>query len=512
MKKILALCIFVFCMGSTAFAEKEIDYSSVAPSLPEKIYCDEVIDDVPVSFFGDVDLSPNAASSWEDEFYAKLGSVYSPEKIVEQTTGRFNDGRYYIWAPYVDFNLDYSLGNEEEQAWIRAEQIHEVYARYLQNNPEYFYLMPRQYGMGYSVIYLSGKIRVWFAPVIAYEEPDFDGSTEALYGLKEKYKELVAEIAKIKEEIYFQGMTDLDKLLLAHDYIIDHFAYYYVKDDNSGVVDYGDGFSYNAYGALVNKKGVCQGLSYAYPCILKALGYPIENIRQIRSNELKHMWNLVKLEDTWYHVDLTWDDPLYANADGVYDMNNDAYQFEVHDYFLMSDATNTAERVAEGYKEFNLEVLGYDDTMHTLADDASFESGYLFNDPTNGSSVIRGRVEYEDGYYKKYYKNDDVYFTSDTLKAPDYLVSQITYNQYGVPMVWVLGSNKRTIFNEDAIHYISYYDKVGRLTEVKAINQTLQYFGMYPLDDYIKPKAGETAKIITVNSGFKPIANVAVMK
>ena len=502
MKKIVLSMILFLMVQGAVYGENQLDYSLMAASPEARIY--EIEEDPESPYLFDVDLGFETTLSWEDEFYNKLDGVFSPENIVNQQVGKFDGTNYYyIFAPYVDFQLDFSLGNIQQQASVRALQIHEVYTRYLQNNPEYFYLIPRQYGISYDVT-SKNKLRIWLAPVIAYDFPGFDGSKEALSELVTKYNILMSVIEDIKEEIYFEGMTDLDKLLLAHDYIINNCAYYLEGDY------YGDGYSYNAYGILVNRKGVCQGLSYAYPCILKALGYGMENVRQIRSDELKHMWNFVKFGDSWYHVDLTWDDPLYAVSGGQYDMTNESLQHEHHGYFLMSDATNTKKRAAKGYTEFTLEILGYDDNDHLLADDNSYESGYFFNDPVNNAlAEVPGRVEYENGYYKKYYKNDNVCFTSDTIKAQKYMVSQITYNQYDVPQVLVLGAKQRTRPNETVTQYISYYEN-GRFKKTIPVTQSLTGFGMFPADDYVKPESGQSVKIMTM-SGFTPIANVAIM-
>lgn len=502
MKKIVLGVLLFLMMQGIVYGENRLSYSLMAAPLEENIY--EIEEMEGMFFFSDVDLSSGTTLSWEEEFYNKLDSVYAPENIVNQSVRQLDSGKYYIQAPGVVFKRDDSLGTPSQQASLRISQIHEVYARYLQNNPEYFYLIPRNYGGVYS--YNLYTVTVYFRPVIASNFPDFDGSKEALLGLVTKYNTLMSVIEDIKEEIYFDGMTDLDKLLLAHDYIIDNCAYYRTCDEN-GKEYYGDGYSYNSYGILVNKKGVCQGLSYAYPCILKALGYGTENIRQIRSDEIRHMWNFVKLGDNWYHVDLTWDDPLYAYSGEEYDMTNESLQYEHHDHFLMSNETNAKKRVAKGYMGFTLEILGYNDSEYSLADDNSYESGYIFNDPVNNALVeIPGRIEYENGYYKKYYANNDLYFLSDTLKAQKYMVSQIT----NVPQVLVLGSKQRTRPNETVTQYISYYED-GRFLKTIPVTQSLTGFGMVPVDDYVKPQNGQSAKIITMDSNFTPAANTPIM-
>ena len=79
---------------------------------------------------------------------------------------------------------------------------------------------------------------------------------------------------------------------------------------------------------------------------------------------MKHMWNFVKLDDKWYHVDLTWDDPTYRpSGGGRYDMTDASLQHEHHDYFLISDEENTQKRNEAGYTGFTLEILGYEDSL-----------------------------------------------------------------------------------------------------------------------------------------------------
>lgn len=521
MKKIIFGVIFILIMQSVALAEKKPDYSLMAAPLEETAeYIGELseLEEQEQEALGihvsAPDLSAGGAQTWEEEFYESLDSVCNPEDMVNQTLIAFNNGSYGIEAPIVVyFDLDSSMGTIDAQAKVRAAQLNEVALRYISDNPEYFYLSPRSYGWKKGEI--NGKLAVSFIQIIGKDLPEFDGTQEALNGLKEKYDTLISEINKIKNEIYFEGMTELDKLVLAHDYITENSAYYRIDvvDEEGKTIsyDYGDGYSYNAYGILVNKKGVCQGLSYAYPCVLKALGYPIENIRQIRSTEMMHMWNFVKLGNKWYHVDLTWDDPLYQSSSGKYDMNDDSSQHEIHDYLLISNDTNTENRNEAGYASFSLEILGEDALQPSAADDTEYESGYFFNDPVDSNlNSVPGRVEHTDEGYRKYYMNSEVYFMNDTLKAPKYIISQAV-NRNGVQVVYVLGSKQRSKPNEKITQYTVSY-KNGRFLKTSTKSYNLTGFGILQLSDYAAPENGTTIKIITVASDFSPVANVPVMK
>lgn len=440
--------------------------------------------------------------------------LLAPENIASQPVGKFVDGEFYVPVripiAFVTKNvIDSSnrLFNAELKA--RAEEISEVFSRFLADNPEYFHLRPRSYGYNFIKVENTqyNVYNVIYMPIICYDFPDFNGSKGDMAEIKTKYENMMNVINSIAESLCFDGMTDLDRLLLAHDYIIDKNAYYLTTDE-AGKYYYGDGYSYSPYGIFMNKQGVCQGLSYAYPALLKAMGFPIENIRQIRSPEMKHMWNFVKLGDNWYHVDLTWDDPCVVDNNGVYDMNKEDYQMEYHDCFLMSNDKNTEKRNSAGYENFTTEILGFDDEDVLLADDDTYESGYMFNDPIHiNSTIIPGRVEYQDGYYKKYYTNNNVYFNYDTLKASPYAVSQAFDGT-----VVFLGSKSRTVSNLDVSFYVCYYDKDGRFIETERVNETIKNFGKYPIN-INKPAGTALTKIITVNiNSITPIANVPVIE
>ena len=56
---------------------------------------------------------------------------------------------------------------------------------------------------------------------------------------------------------------------------------------------------------LVEKYGICSGYSDTMKIFLDKL-----NIINYKISNDQHIWNLVYLDGTWYHLDLTWDDPI----------------------------------------------------------------------------------------------------------------------------------------------------------------------------------------------------------
>lgn len=107
-------------------------------------------------------------------------------------------------------------------------------------------------------------------------------------------------------------MSDDDKVLKIHDYIINNTRYDINKVNEA---------SYTALGPLFNGTAVCSGYADLMALFLNKFG--IKNYK-IASNT--HVWNALFINGEWLHLDLTWDDPITKNSDV------DTLQ---HDFFLV---------------------------------------------------------------------------------------------------------------------------------------------------------------------------------
>ena len=77
----------------------------------------------------------------------------------------------------------------------------------------------------------------------------------------------------------------------------------------------------NIYGTLINKEAVCEGYAKTFKYILDKLDIPCIIACGIGQNSKgqteSHAWNYVKLNDVWYAVDVTWDDPVIIGNGSV---------------------------------------------------------------------------------------------------------------------------------------------------------------------------------------------------
>lgn len=99
---------------------------------------------------------------------------------------------------------------------------------------------------------------------------------------------------------------------LAHNYIINHSKYDSDKSDKN-INNY---LSSIAYGPLLQGYGICGGYTDAMAIILDRFSIP--NFKIISEN---HIWNAVKIDGKWYHLDLTWDDPVTSDGSDVLEYN-----------------------------------------------------------------------------------------------------------------------------------------------------------------------------------------------
>ncbi len=113
--------------------------------------------------------------------------------------------------------------------------------------------------------------------------------------------DLTAFETAVKDALSYveESMTDLQKAIILHDYLVINCKYNTSSSRPKKV--------FNAYGAMVDKTAVCQGYALAYKYLLERAGI---TSYMVTSESMNHAWNMVKLDGRYYHVDVTFDDPL----------------------------------------------------------------------------------------------------------------------------------------------------------------------------------------------------------
>ena len=108
-----------------------------------------------------------------------------------------------------------------------------------------------------------------------------------------------------------------------HDYLVHNVKY----DENYRAI------SHTPEGLMRNKTAVCDGYARTYRLLLLMLGIESDFATGSAGGE-DHAWNLVEMEDGWYHVDVTWDDPIVPGGEDtiqyLYFLKNDEDMQKTH--------------------------------------------------------------------------------------------------------------------------------------------------------------------------------------
>lgn len=164
-------------------------------------------------------------------------------------------------------------------------------------------------------------------------------SAAVKYGI---YEGLSAEEEKVAKKahavlasVVTDDMEEIEKIAALHDYIVLNTAYdttyrYYSVEDT-----------------LIRGTAVCQGYAETMELFLNVLG--IENqLIYGTCDGVSHVWNLIFLDGSWYHMDVTWDDPLNENG-------KDMPGYVRYEYFMTDDvamAGNHTWKTAEYPRAF----------------------------------------------------------------------------------------------------------------------------------------------------------------
>ena len=138
-----------------------------------------------------------------------------------------------------------------------------------------------------------------------------------LYDDRMKYI-LDFNVDKIIKDIIKDNMSDREKIKVIHDYIINHTKYDQDRADKKITKYQSD----TAFGALEEGYAICSGYADSMMLFLEKFG-----IRNYKIASDNHVWNYVYVDNQWYHLDLTWDDPVNDKNEDILD----------HTYFLITD-------------------------------------------------------------------------------------------------------------------------------------------------------------------------------
>ncbi|MBB4823318.1 transglutaminase-like putative cysteine protease [Sporosarcina luteola] len=137
-----------------------------------------------------------------------------------------------------------------------------------------------------------------------------DGNIQFTYSVpvatvKDHQKQLHTKVKSVLKSVNKPRSSDFEKVKAIHDYLVHNVAY----DGQNYKRKTVPASSYSAYGSLINGIAVCDGYTKAAQLLMNQLGIENHYVSGFANGE-EHSWNLVKLDGNYYHLDITWDDPL----------------------------------------------------------------------------------------------------------------------------------------------------------------------------------------------------------
>ena len=179
-----------------------------------------------------------------------------------------------------------------------------------------------------------------------------------------------AELDEILSQIN-STMSDEQKALVIHDYLVYEYEYDY---DNLTAGTLPED-SYRSGGLIMNRTGVCQAYAYAFYYLMSK--FNIE-CYVTSSDSMNHAWNIIKIQDAYYHVDCTFDDPVRDRLGQV-----------EHNYFLCSDTVIQDEN--HEHNGWNLTNLKCDSDKYDSAYWINVSSKICFDGET--AYYLRGNAD-----------------------------------------------------------------------------------------------------------------------
>lgn len=154
-----------------------------------------------------------------------------------------------------------------------------------------------------------------------------------------------------------QDKSTVEKIKIVHDYLVDNTEYDLAAGENI----------YNVYGTLIDKKSVCEGYARSFKYIMDDLNIPCIIACGIGKNSSgnaeSHAWNYVQIDEQWYAIDVTWDDPVITGPGYLSEARKQESKYE---YYLKGSNKFFEDHFEDGnivgeanFKYPTLSVLNY---------------------------------------------------------------------------------------------------------------------------------------------------------
>lgn len=284
-----------------------------------------------------------------------LGGLFHPAKACAAETGDWAGAKKALIAAYKEYKTEVDLTEYNLNYKTEYNSLKETMSQVINETPYIFYA-----ATSYTVSRSSATnqiVKIGLGYTDEYKKPDGTIRKKKIKNTRIKLNAAVDEAMSRVDS----RMTKLEKAMVLHDYIVSNTTY--TKNTTKQ-------FRLTEIGVFLKHKANCQGYALAYGILMQKAGIPVQ---YVSSDEMSHMWNMIKIGKQWYHVDVTWDDPVDAND------TLDQYGLVKHNYFLCSSA--------------KMEKNGHTGFDTTLATSTKYDKKY-WKDINSAFSYVDGKWLY----------------------------------------------------------------------------------------------------------------------
>ena len=212
------------------------------------------------------------------------------------------------------------IRNYEDEATLYAqvptEQFWDAYYAVLADHPEFFWV--------------GSNIEV---------------SESALTGCVVSYRLSVTVPAEERDAMRSRLEAAADEIVAgtdpqAGDYERIRYVYEYLINTTDYVQ--GSPSDQNVQSALLEHASVCAGYSRAFQYVLHRMGFFCTYVTGRIVSGSDHAWNIVRIQDQYYNVDVTWGDPLFVG-----DVQGEAHHDMNYNYLCCTDADLSPTHINE---------------------------------------------------------------------------------------------------------------------------------------------------------------------
>ena len=225
-------------------------------------------------------------------FFFRIGSVFVFSQDFDEPPASLMNPRDSILH-----GLESHASCINAEDWqLTAEEIMDIFQELMETQPGLFFVLPKL-----SYAYKDNGLITQIYPQYRMDPEETQAARYRLLEYTKNFADMV-----------HPEMRDGDKALLVHDHIADRYQYSPSGEEN-----------YDIYSLWAEGHGVCQAFSLMYILLGENIGLDVD---LVTSDSMDHAWNHVKVDGSYYHVDVTRD--LSAENEPRY------YR---HDRFLLCD-------------------------------------------------------------------------------------------------------------------------------------------------------------------------------